>query len=122
MIQLRIDERLRPVVGTALCGILAIAISLLGQSKPGKSALPIWFLAAVMVIVFRFGSMAGVLGTILSGIIFAVCLFDPLGSLAVHDAVQKNNLMWMVLAGLMLSIFGRPPRRKSSATGKAADK
>ena len=112
------DERLKPVVGTALCGILAIAVSLLGETKPGKSALPIWFLAVVMVIIFRFGSMAGVLGTILSGIVFAVCLFDPLGRLAVHDAVQKNNLMWMVLVGLALSIFGRPPQRKSSPTGK----
>lgn len=122
MIHLRIADRLRPLVGAVLCGTLAIAVSLLGQSKPGKSTLPIWFLAAVMLIVFRFGSMAGVLGTILSGIIFAVCLFDPLGRLAVHDAVQKNNLMWMILAGLTLSIFGRPPQRKSTSTGKEPDK
>jgi len=105
-----------------LCGTLAIAVSLLAQSKPGKSALPIWFLAAVMVIVLRFGSMAGVLGTIVSAIVFAVFLFDPLGRLAVHDAVQKNNLMWMVLVGLTLSIFGRVPESKSNSTGKDPDK
>ena len=115
-------DRLKPVVGTVVCGTLAIAVSLLAQSKPGKSALPIWFLAAVMVIVLRFGSMAGVLGTIVSGIIFAVCLFDPLGRLAVHDAIQKNNLMWMVLLGLALSIFGRVPEKKPTSTGKEPDK
>ena len=53
-----------------------------------------------MVMVFRFGSMAGVLGTILSGIIFALYLLEPLGRLAVHDTVQKNNLMSVVLIGL----------------------
>ena len=113
MYLLRFSGRLKAILGILLCGTLALVISLLGQSKPGKSALPIWFLAAIMVMVFRFGSMAGVVGTILSGIIFALCLFEPLGRLAVHDAVQKNNLMWMILIGLALSIFGRPPNKKS---------
>lgn len=122
VIHIRVADRVKPAVGGVLCGALAIAVSLLGHGKPGKAALPIWFLAAVMMVVFRFGSMAGVLGTILSGIIFAVCLFDPLGRLAVHDAVQKNNLMWMILVGLALSIFGRPPQSKSTSTGKEPDK
>jgi len=73
-----------------------------------------WFLAAVMVTIFRFGSLAGILGTIFSAIIFATFLFEPLGRLAVHDAVQKDNLMWMVLLGLALSIFGRPLTKKTN--------
>ena len=114
MASLLISPKFKVLLGTILCAALAVVISLMGQSKPGKSALPIWFLAAVMLIIFRFGALAGVLGTIVSGIIFAVCLFEPLGCLAVHDAVQKDNLMWMVLVGLALSIFGRPQGKKAA--------
>ena len=54
VIHIRIADRVKPAVGAVLCGALAIAVSLLGHSKPGKAALPIWFLAAVMMVVFRF--------------------------------------------------------------------
>lgn len=110
--------RFKPVLGTILCGMLAVAVSLMGQSKPGKSALPIWFLTVIMLIIFRFGSLAGILGTIFSAVIFAACLFEPLGRLAIHNEVQKNNLMWMVLVGLALSIFGRP-LEKNRAHGRS---
>jgi K+-sensing histidine kinase KdpD len=104
--------RFKAALGTILCGAFAIVVTLLGQSKPGKSALPIWFLAAIMLTIFCFGSLAGILGTICSAITFALYLFEPLGRLAVHDPAQKNHLMWMVLVGLALSIFGRPPLSK----------
>jgi K+-sensing histidine kinase KdpD len=116
VVSLRIPERFKALLGTILCGTLAFCVSLMGQSKPGKSGLPIWFLAAVMLIVFFFGSLAGVLGTILSAIIFAVYLFEPLGRLAVHDEVQKNNLMWMALVGVVLSLFGRPPDKEPASS------
>jgi K+-sensing histidine kinase KdpD len=77
--------------------------------------LAIWFLAVIMVIVFRFGSLAGVLGTILSGMIFAAFLFEPLGRLAVQNNDQKNNLMWMVLLGLAISLFGQPQDKKPAS-------
>jgi len=118
VVSLLMPQRFKALLGTILCGTLALVVSVMGQAKPGKSALPIWFLAAVMVIVFRFGSLAGVLGTVVSGIIFALNLFEPLGRLAVHDQVQKNNLMWMVLVGLALSIFGRPPEKKTGSSNE----
>lgn len=114
MIKLRLLERFKPWLGILLCVALAAVVAIMGQGKPGKAALPMWFLAAVMVIIFRFGSLAGILGTIFSAIIFATFLFEPFGRLAVHDSVQKDNLMWMVLLGLALSIFGRPPAKKAN--------
>jgi len=111
-VYVRIRDRFRPVLGSVLCAALSAAVSFLGRSQTGKSALPIWFLAVVTVIVFRFGSLAGVLGTILSAMIFAAYLFEPLGRLAVHNTDQKNNLMWMVLVGLAISMFGQPQAKK----------
>jgi K+-sensing histidine kinase KdpD len=122
MVILSLPVRFKPLLGSILCGSLALIVSLMGHDKPGKSILPIWFLAVVMVIVFRFGSMAGVLGTILSGIIFAIYLFEPFHRLAVHDAIAKNNLMWMLLAGLALSIFGRPPDTKIASSNHKSQK
>src|SRR5689334_17591601 len=69
MISLRLSERFKPLLGTLLCVVLAAVVSIMGQGKPGKAALPMWFLTAVMVIIFRFGSLAGILGTIFSGIV-----------------------------------------------------
>ena len=115
-VSLRIGDRFKTVLGTVLCVALSAVISLMGQTKPGKSLLPIWFLAVIMVIVFRFGTQAGIWGTLLSGMIFAAYLFEPIGSLAIHNEAQKEHLMWMVLVGLAISIFGhRPdkPRRSS---------
>jgi K+-sensing histidine kinase KdpD len=102
--------------------MLAVTVSVMGQSKPGKSALPIWFLAVVMGTVFLFGSLAGVLGTILSGTIFATYLFEPFGRLAIHNAVQKDNLMWMVLVGLALSMFGHRQDNKTVSPNKTTQK
>ena len=117
---MRIPPKLKVLIGTILCAAVAVVVAVMGQSKPGKSILPIWFLAAVMLVIFRFGALAGILGTVVSGIIFAVYLFEPLGRFAVHDEVQKNNLMWMVLVGLALSIFGHPPEKKSASSKEDA--
>jgi len=119
---LRIPPKFKALLGAILCATLAVVVAVMGQSKPGKSILPIWFLAAVMLIIFRFGALAGILGTVISGIIFAVYLFEPLGRLAVHNEVQKDNLMWMVLVGIALSIFGRPPETKSASSKEGTQK
>lgn len=117
-VSVRTRDRFKAALGTVLCVALATAVSLMEQSKPGKSALPIWFLAVIMAIVFRFGSLAGIWGTILSGIVFAAYLFEPIGSLAVHNAEQKDNLMWMVLIGLAISIFVHPPDNKAASSNE----
>lgn len=118
MASLHIPNRFKAVLETLLCATLAVVVSLMGQTKPGKSSLPIWFLVVVMLVVFRFGSLAGIWGTIVSGAIFALYLFEPFGRLAVHDQVQKDNLMWMVLIGLVISIFGPPTGRNAFSSNK----
>jgi K+-sensing histidine kinase KdpD len=114
----RTRDRFKALLGTASCVAVAVAVSLMGQTKPGKSSLPIWFLAVIMGIVFQFGSLAGLWGTIFSAITFAVYLFEPIGRLAVRNAEQKNHLMWMVLIGLAISIFGHPPDKKATSSNE----
>ena len=121
-VSVRARDRCKAVLGILLCVALAAAVSLMAHTKPGKSSMPIWFLAVIMVVVFRFGSLAGIWGTILSAIVFAAYLFEPIGRLAVHNAEQKDNLMWMVLIGLAISIFGHSANRKGGPSQASTQK
>jgi K+-sensing histidine kinase KdpD len=99
---------LRPVIGLAPCGVVAAFSTALFRTSPHKTAVPILSLALVLIVALLFGSLAGILGTLFSAIVFALFLFDPLGSMAVHDPAQKDSLMWMLMGGITLSVlFGR---------------
>jgi K+-sensing histidine kinase KdpD len=64
---------------------------------------PFLFLAVVVLVAIRFGTLAGVLGTIAAAIIFAGFLFEPRLSLAVRDTAAKSNLIWMIIGGVAIS-------------------
>lgn len=99
--------------GVLFCGVIAALLCVFFQQASFKHVLPICFLLVVVGIAIRFGYFAGVLGTILSALIFAVFLFEPLRKLAVQNQVAKSNLIWMLLGGLALSaLFGNSPKRE----------
>ena len=105
-------ELLALIFGVLLCSIIAALVCVLFQLASFKQVLPICFLLVIAGIANRFGYFAGVLGTILSALIFAVFLFEPLRGLAVQNQVAKSNLIWMLLGGLALSaLFSNPPKR-----------
>jgi K+-sensing histidine kinase KdpD len=96
------------MVGAALCSVLAAGLTLTFYGSSFKTVLPVLFLAPILSVVLRFGSTAGVLGTIAAALIFASFLFEPRLSLAVHDLAARSNLIWMVLLGLIISeLLGR---------------
>jgi K+-sensing histidine kinase KdpD len=53
----------------------------------------------------------GVLGSLLSALIFAHMLFQPLGSWHIQDVAARQNLAWMVLASVALSYLFAPSSR-----------
>ena len=99
------------MLAALVCSSFAFVVSVAAQKKSDNSTIPLWFLAVVLVVVLRYGALAGVLATTLSGLVFATYLFEPLGTVAIEDADQKNSLMWMLIIGLAMSLFGRPPNR-----------
>jgi K+-sensing histidine kinase KdpD len=95
-------------LGALLCSVLAAGLTLLFYASTFKTLVPFLFIAPILLVALRFGSTAGVLGTIAAALIFASSLFEPRLSLVVRDLAARSNLIWMVLLGLIISeLLGR---------------
>ncbi len=55
------------------------------------AVLPLLFLAIIVFVAVRFGSTAGILGTIGAAAVFAEFLFEPTSSWRVDDSVPKKQ-------------------------------
>jgi len=111
----------RRVLGTSLCVLAASILTLVVRSVPDKGFVPLVFLCVILFIALRFGSAAGMLGTIGAAVIFAEFLFEPFLSIRVSDPVQKNRLIWMFVIGLIVSeLAGIHPSHPKRGVGGAA--
>ena len=98
------------VIGILLCGSGASLMALIFHRSSYVALVPLWFLAVLFAVALRFGFLAGVLGSVLAALIFAVFLFHPYGSLSVENLSARSNLAWMVLGGLVFSYLLGPRR------------
>jgi K+-sensing histidine kinase KdpD len=83
--------------------VAATILTLVVRTVPSKGFVPLVFLCVILFIALRFGSAAGILGTVGAAVIFAEFLFDPFLSIRVGDPVQKNYLIWMFIIGIAAS-------------------
>ena len=70
--------------------------------------MPLLFTGVLLPVSLIFGVRAGILGTVLAAVIFALFLFHPRGSIQVADNAARANLAWMLLLGVSLSFFFAP--------------
>jgi len=92
-----------PSIGALCCTALAIgSVVLFEEAELDEALLPLLFLLVIIPIAIRFGNIAGILGTAASGLIFASFL-KPKWSLAIADPAAKHHLIWMLIAGTILS-------------------
>ena len=89
-------------LGTICCTVAAACLIPLFNASTLKTILPIPFLLIIVLVAFRFGRGAGVLGTIAAAFLFAWFLYEPAG-LAVGDPVAKSHLIWMLIIGIVIS-------------------
>jgi K+-sensing histidine kinase KdpD len=106
------EKHLRPIldslIGASLSGMAAVAASRVAIGHTWDVSVPLVFVAILLVISVIFGARAGILGTIVAALVFAVFLFHPLGKLSVASDAARANLAWMLLLGISLSFLFAP--------------
>jgi K+-sensing histidine kinase KdpD len=54
----------------------------------------------LLAVAFRYGGGAGILGAVLSALVFAYFLFSPFGSIKVELDATRQSLGWMLMIGI----------------------
>jgi Kef-type K+ transport system membrane component KefB len=103
---------LKPLVGLAVCATLAGLAVLAFRGRPTHMLVPVGFLLVIVPVARLLGRAAGILGTLGAALIFAILLFNPVGSWMVLDDTARTTLGWVMLGGMALSYFvgkDKPP-------------
>lgn len=101
-------------LGTLLCIGAAGLFAFSFHGSRLQNSLPFLFIALIGLVADRFGGTAGILGSVCSAIVFAEFLFQPVLSLRVSDSIQRDNLVWMVIIGIVISeLLGVQPTSPS---------
>jgi K+-sensing histidine kinase KdpD len=104
----------RTAWGLLLCSALAVGSAYLFSNHPSRIFLPFLFVIVIVAIAARYGVMVGILGSIVSAIIFAHLLYAPLHSIRVDDITARASLAWMVLGGIGIPYLVLPGLRSRS--------
>lgn len=90
-------------MGTTMAMAIAGLLILLVRGTHGSLLVPIVFIVVIILCARYFGAVAGILGSVLGSLLFAVFLFKPYGSVHVNDPQALSNLGLLVFAGTALS-------------------
>lgn len=101
-------DRVIALSALLLCGVAAWSISQLGWDASHRVFLPFAFLGFVLFLGFRYGRAVGMLGSVISMVVFAYSLYPPVGSFAVSDNTTRSALAWAMLAGVIASFLLLP--------------
>jgi K+-sensing histidine kinase KdpD len=101
----------RTVWGLLLCSILALVSAYIFSNHRAAVLLPFLFVLVIVAIAARYGVTVGILGSIVSALIFAHMLFAPVHSLIVENTTERASLAWMVLGGIAIPYLIMPGLR-----------
>jgi len=96
-------------IGGLMCALAAVCFSAAADGHAWKNLAPLIFTSVLLITAALFGARAGILGTVLSAMVFAGFLFGPVGSIHVADESARANLGWMLLIGIGFSFLFAPP-------------
>lgn len=98
------------LAGALACLVAALVSVAVAHGHSWIAELPLMFTIILLFAALLFGAWAGVLGTLLSGLVFATHLFNPLGNLRVTNDVARSNLGWMLMIGIAFSFLFAPQK------------
>jgi K+-sensing histidine kinase KdpD len=101
---------LKTLFGILICAWSAALMSFIFHGQNSRFILPVVFLGIVFLVSNRYGVSAGLLGSAVAALIFAMFLYAPLGSPAIANKAARSTLAWLVLGGLTISyLLGSSP-------------
>jgi len=96
------------LTGLVLCAAAAITTAVIFDNTPWRGLVPVFFLIVILALAILCGTTAGIVGTLISAMIFAYWLYPPIGNFAVQNAGSRSSLAWMLLGGLVISYLLAP--------------
>jgi K+-sensing histidine kinase KdpD len=101
----------RPISGSLFSLMAALVTAKVFSHSQFRALVPLGFVAVLIALASRFGSVASIVGAVLSAMVFAYFLYPPVFSLHVEDPIARENLSWMVLSAIAFSYLLFPPRK-----------
>ncbi len=101
-------------IGVVVCAWTSALLCLVLRGRHVGALVPVVFLLIVAMVAVRCGAIAGVLGSAVSALIFAVFLYRPLGTPLVADPAARMNVGWILLGGMACSYLlgsGKDPQQ-----------
>jgi len=91
------------LLGTGISAAIAAILTFLVRGTHRSVLVPIVFIVIIILCARYFGLVAGIVGSVISTLLFALFLYQPYGSLEVKDPQALSNLGLMLFAGIALS-------------------
>ena len=101
------------LAGALICFLAALATGAFASSHSWRAEVPLVFTIVLLLVAMIFGAWAGVLGTMLSALVFATHLFSPLGQFRIANDAARSNLGWMLMIGIAFSFLFAPQKTAS---------
>ena len=109
---------LSTLIGLAICTVSAAAASKVFAHTAWRGFVPWIFVIVLVVLASIYGTAVGVLGSVLSALIFAYWLYAPAGSVQIANPAARNGLAWMIVGGVALSYLLAPGFRHPDGPGR----
>src|SRR5581483_314604 len=91
------------LLGTGISAAIAAILTFLVRGTHRSVLVPIVFIVIIILCARYFGLVAGIVGSVISTLLFALFLYQPYGSLEVKDPQALSNLGLMLFADIALS-------------------
>lgn len=100
------------LIGGLVCALAAVVSGALAAGHTWEAWIPLCFSTVLLLTAVIFGMYAGLLGSVLAALVFAVFLFSPTGRMNVADQTARTNLGWMTVTGIAFSFLFGPSRSR----------
>ena len=93
------------VSATVCAGAAVLLSALMNSGWEFRVVAPMICLQAVIVVSLFWGRLPGLVGAVAASLTFAIWLFPPIGSFAIHDPADRVILLLFQLAGLTIVLL-----------------